>query len=131
MTIPSFVYATFITQYPMYAVNPTQAILTNLWNEVDTIGTPIISTLIQAKQEYYYYVVEAHLAELWLRGPGANGITSASQQDSVTVTFEIDKANSLLFWNQTSWGAKIAQLIKMRGGFTFICGGNNYYDRYS
>lgn len=130
MAISSFDYSTFITQYPMYSTNPSQAILTNLWNEVDVVGTPIITNVVPGKQSYYYYLVEAHLAELWNRGPGANGVTSASSQDSVSINFEIDKSNSLLWWNQTGWGAKIALLIKMRGSFTFIYGGKNYNDRY-
>lgn len=130
MTIPTFDITTFRTQYPMYS-GISDAILTDLWTEVDTVGTPIVGALVDGKQSYYYYVVEAHLAELWQRGPGVNGITSASNQDFVTVTFEVDKSNSLIWWNQTSWGAKIAQLIKMYGGFNFICGGNNYYDIYN
>lgn len=129
--IPSFDYTLFITNYPMYATSPSQAILTNLWNEVAVVGSPIISIVATSAQSYYYYLVEAHLAELWNRGPGANGITSSSTQGTVSVGFEVDKSNSLIWWNQTEWGAKIAQLIKMRGGFNFICGGQNYYDRYN
>ena len=129
--IPTFDYATFIAEYPMYATYPPEAVLTNLWIEVDAIGTPIVRTLVQNKQSYYYYVIEAHLAELWKRGPGANGVTQSSNQDSVAVTFQLDASNSLQYWNQTAWGAKIAHLIKMRGSFTFFYGGSNYYDNYN
>lgn len=131
MAIPDFDYASFIDQYPMYALAPSEAVLTNLWNEVDVVGTPIISSVVLSKQSYYYYVVLAHLAELWQRGPGATGITSASTQGTVSINFEVDKSPSLFWWNQTTWGQKIALLIKMRGGFTFIFGGQNYYDRYN
>jgi len=130
MPIPDFNIATFRDTYQMYYAIP-DAILENLWQEVDVVGTPIIKKVVLTKQEYYYYVVEAHLAELWQRGPGSTGVTSASSQDSVSVTFEIDKSPSLIFWNQTAWGQKIALLIKMLGGFKFIYGGQNYYDRYS
>lgn len=130
MTIPTFDVTYFKEIYPMYA-SISDAILENLWNEVDVAGTPIISAVVDSKQSYYYYLVEAHLAELWNRGPGATGITSASTQGSVSITLEVDKSSSFLWWNQTSWGQKIVQLMKMRGGLKFIYGGHNYYDRYS
>ncbi len=130
MSIPIFDIVKFRSQYPMY-FSISDATLEGLWIEVDTVGTPIISTLVIDKQEHYYYVVEAHLAELFQRGTGINGIINSATQGTVTATATVDNSNSLIWWNQTTWGAKIAQLIKMRGGFTFICGGNNYYDRYS
>ncbi len=130
MSIPIFDIVKFRAQYPMY-FTISDATLEGLWIEVDTVGTPIISTLVLDKQEHYYYVVEAHLAELFQRGAGINGIINSATQGTVTATATVDNSNSLIWWNQTTWGAKIAQLIKMRGGFTFICGGNNYYDRYS
>lgn len=130
MAIPSFNLTTFRTLYPMYTAVP-DAVLTNFWTAVDTVGTPIVGTLAEAKQSYYYYLIEAHFAELWQRGPGANGIVNSSTQGTVSIGFEVDKANSFIWWNQTSWGAQIVQLIKMRGGFTFIYGGPNYCDIYS
>ena len=130
MSIPIFDIVKFRSQYPMY-FSISDATLEGLWIEVDTVGTPIISTLVIDKQEHYYYVVEAHLAELFQRGSGINGIINSATQGTVTATATVDNSNSLIWWNQTTWGAKIAQLIKMHGGFTFICGGNNYYDRYS
>lgn len=129
--IPSFDYSHFISIYPMYSTNPSQAVLTNLWNDVDALGTPIVSTLVPTKQEYYYYVVEAHLAELWIRGAGVTGILTNTNQDSVSIALYTSKNEALLFWNQTAWGQKIAQLIQMRGTFTFIFGGNNYYNIYN
>ena len=129
--IPAFDYPTFIAQYPMYATAPTQAILTNLWNEVDAVGTPLIKILQPQFRDYYYYVVLAHLAELWQKGPLVNGVTTSANQDSAVVGLEVDKSNSLIWWNQTGWGAKIAQLIKSRGGFMFVYGGSNFNDIYN
>ncbi len=131
MAIPSFDYATFIAQYPMYSTSPSQAVLTNLWTQVNVVGTPIIGCVPDASQSYYYYLVLAHLAELWLRGPGAVGIVSSSTQGTVSIGLEVPKSQGLIWWNQTQWGQQIAQIIMMRGGFTFIYGGHNYYDRYS
>lgn len=129
MAIPTFDLPTFRTLYPMYAAVP-DVVLINFWVAVDTVGTPIVSELVDAKQSYYYYLIEAHFAELWQRGPGVNGITSSSTQGTVSIGFEVDKANTYIWWNQTSWGAQIVQIIKMIGGFTFICGGPNYYGIY-
>jgi hypothetical protein len=60
----------------------------------------------------------AHLAELEVRR--ANGVLSSSTQGTVTVGMEVDKGNIYLWFNQTRWGAKIAQLMKSYGGFRFI-----------
>ena len=119
MTIPAFNITLFRTQYPMYA-SISDAILANLWIEVDEVGTPIVSTLPFDKQEHYYYLVEAHLAELWDRGPGANGIVTEAEQGTVKAALFVDESNSLIWWNQTAWGAKIAYIIKMRGGFNSV-----------
>lgn len=122
MSIPNFDINYFRESYPMYS-DISDTILTNLWTEVDVFGTPIISYLKPDKQTYYYYVVEAHLAELWKRGPGTNGIINSSTQGTVSASFTVEQTGSILWWNQTSWGAKIATLIKMLGGFRFIsCG---------
>ena len=122
MAIPAFDIDYFRQFYPMYA-SISDDILTNLWTGADVFGTPIISYQPTAdKQRYFYYVVEAHLAELYLRGPGATGITSSTSQGSVSIAFEVDKSNSLLFWNQTSWGMQIAYLMKKHGGFALIPG---------
>jgi hypothetical protein len=122
--IPAFDIALFRSQYPMYSAIP-DAVLTNLWTAADAFGTPIITSLVPGKQSYFYYLVEAHLAELWSRGPGANGVVTEGKQGTVDAMFEVDKSNYALWWNQTSWGAQIALLMKMRGGFTpiFGCGG--------
>lgn len=125
MAIPAFNITLFRTQYPMYASIP-DAVLTNLWIEVDEVGTPIVSTLPLDKQEHYYYVVEAHLAELWSRGPGAGGIVTEAEQGAVNAAFFIDESNALIWWNQTAWGAKIAYLMKMRGGFNSVNTCNNF-----
>lgn len=117
--IPAFDLATFRASYPQYSAVP-DAVLTNLWNDVDTFATPIVNTLVADKQSYYYYVAEAHFAELWVRGPGSVGIVEASSQGTVSIGTVVDKSNSLIFWNQTAWGQRIAVLIKMRGGFKFI-----------
>ncbi len=130
MAIPAFDISIFRAQYPMYASIP-DAVLIGLWIEVDEMGTPIIISIPVAKQEHYYYIVEAHLAELWLRGPGANGILSEAEQGTVRAAFEVDKSNAYIWWNQTAWGAKIVALMKMRGGFIAILGSNNYYNLYS
>jgi hypothetical protein len=130
MAIPVFDVNYFKEIYPMFATM-SDVILENLWEEVDVVGSPIISSVVDSKQSYYYYVVEAHLAELWNRGAGVTGIVSASTQGSVSVTLEVDKSSPFLFWNQTSFGQKIVQLMKMRGGLKFIYGGQNYYDRYN
>ncbi len=114
--IPTFDVTLFRTQYPMYT-SISDAILTNLWIEVDEIGTPLVTTFPVSKQSHYYYLVEAHLAELWSRGPGANGIVTEAEQGTVKAALFVDESNALIWWNQTMWGAKIAYLMKMRGGF--------------
>jgi hypothetical protein len=119
VTFPTFDITLFRAQYPMYASIP-DAVLENLWIEVDEVGTPIVSTLPVDKQLHYYYVVEAHLAELWSRGPGAGGIVTDAEQGTVSSKFYIDESNALIWWNQTAWGAKIAYIIKMHGGFQSI-----------
>ena len=119
MAIPAFDINKFRTQYPMYS-SISDAILENLWIEVDEVGTPIVSLLPIEKQEHYYYVVLAHLAELWNRGPGANGLVTEADQGTVRVALFVDQSNVYIWWNQTEWGAKIVVLMKMRGGFTPI-----------
>lgn len=119
MSIPAFDIDLFRAQYPMYASIP-DAVLINLWIDVDEVGTPIVSLLPIDKQEHYYYVVEAHLAELWNRGPGAGGIVTDAEQGTVNAKFFIDESNALIWWNQTAWGAKIAYLMKMHSGFQSV-----------
>jgi len=119
LAIPAFDINLFRAQYPMYA-NIPDAVLINLWIEVDEVGTPIVSLLPIDKQEHYYYVVEAHLAELWNRGPGAGGIVTEAKQGTVDGKFFVDESNALIWWNQTAWGAKIAYLMKMHGGFQSV-----------
>ena len=117
--IPSFDYDFFIEAFPQYATI-SEATLTMFWTDCDTYGTPIIGTLVTAKQSTYYYYAEAHFAELWVRGAGSVGIVESSSQGTVTIGTVVDKSNSLIFWNQTEWGQRIAMLIKMRGGFRII-----------
>ena len=116
---PNFNYTYFIETFPEYA-NINQSTLEMFWVDVDTYATPIISKLVTSKQSTYYYYAEAHFAELFVRGPGSVGIVEGSTQGTVTISTVVDKSNSIIFWNQTSWGQRIAQLIKMRGGFRII-----------
>lgn len=130
--VPVWDITTFRARYTMFS-SISDAVLNDLWIEAVDFGKPIISRLNDdATQQHYYYVVEAHLAELERRG-GINGVLNSSTQGTVSAGFEVDKSNSLLWWNQTRWGAKIAQLIKSFGGFRFIpgyrCHGYNQWGR--
>jgi len=116
---PAFNYTEFIAKFPQYA-NIPQATLEMFWVDVDTYATPIVSQLVANKQLQYYYYAEAHFAELSVRGVGSVGIVESSTQGTVTIGTVVDKSNALIFWNQTSWGQRIAQLIKMRGGFRIV-----------
>lgn len=106
----------------MYASIPDN-ILENFWIWADILGTPIISwQRTETKRTSLYYLVLAHLCELYKRGPGAVGMITTATEGTTTVGFEVNKSNSLIFWNQTSWGMIIALLMKRRGGFQFIPG---------
>lgn len=117
--IPVFDSTAFLTLFPQYANIPL-ANLEMFWVDVDTYATPIINTLVVNKQLIYYFYAEAHFCEMWKRGAGSTGIVEASSQGTVSISTVVDKSNSLIFWNQTQWGQRIAKLIKMRGGFRII-----------
>ena len=116
MSNPVLVIADWRARYSMYN-NVSDLVLNNLWIEAIIFGKPIISKIIN-NQLHYYYIMLAHLTELEIRE--ANGVSSSGLQGSVTVKLEIDKSNIYLWYNQTQWGAKIAQLMKRFGGFRFI-----------
>lgn len=117
--IPTFDSVAFLALFPQYAAIPTAA-LNMFWVDADTYATPIISTLVSNKQLTYYFYAEAHFCEMWNRGAGSVGIVDNSSQGTVSIGMVVDKSNSLLFWNQTQWGQRIAKLMKMRGGFRII-----------
>lgn len=116
MSDPVLVIADWRARYTMYD-SVSDLVLNDLWIEAITFGKPIILRLT-SNQLHYYYVMLAHLAELEIRR--ANGVLSSSSQGTVTVALEVDKSNIYLWYNQTQWGAKIAQLMKAFGGFRFI-----------
>ena len=118
MYAPILVIADWRARYTMYASTP-DIVLNDLWIETITFGQPIVSRLrVDTIQLHYYYVMLAHLVELEIRR--ANGVLSSSTQGTVTVALEVDKSNIYLWYNQTQWGAKIAQLMKSYVGFRFI-----------
>ncbi len=117
--IPTFDSVAFLALFPQYAAIPT-ATLNMFWVDADTYATPIINTLVSNKQLTYYFYAEAHFCEMWNRGAGSVGIVDNSSQGTVSIGTVVDKSNSLLFWNKTQWGQRIAKLIKMRGGFRII-----------
>lgn len=127
--IPTFDSVEFLTKFPQYSNIPTPT-LEMFWIDCDTYATPIVQTLVVAKQLTYYYYAEAHFCELYKRGAGSVGIVESTSQGTVDVSLVVDKSNSLLFWNQTSWGQRIAMLIKMRGGFRIIPAAQNCTNQF-
>ncbi len=86
-------------------------------------------------QPYNYYwagVILAHVVSLYNR-PVVGRLSSATEGD-VTGGFDYLGTQNNQWWNQTTYGARIWQLLKLRGGFTaypnnpyqgFVYQGNN------
>lgn len=107
----------FKTKYPMYA-DISDATIINLWVAVELNSPGFFWAYSQNTANHYWYVVLAHYCQLW-QTQQAGRITAASEGD-VNVTLEQLGAPSLQWWCSTNFGNEIAQLLRRRGGFTYV-----------
>ncbi len=115
--IPTLDITAWRTIYTMYS-QVSDAVLNNLWVGVETTTPAMILAYSQSKINYYYYLVLAHYAEMWLTQQNGR-VVAATQKDTAT-TFESLGSPTLQWWASTQWGAQIAQLIRQRGGATWV-----------
>jgi hypothetical protein len=111
---------TFQALYPEYYSIQT-VVLNDLWIAVENISPGFIWNYTQQMANSYWFKVLAHLCQLRLtRQPGR--VVSGVQGDTTTSFENIPQtsAGSLQWWSSTNWGLEIAQLIRRRGGSTYI-----------
>lgn len=103
--------------YPMYA-DIADDILDNLWIAVELNSPGFIWAYSQKTANYYWYIVLAHYCQLWTTQQ-AGRIKDASE-GKVSMSLEDLGSPNLQWWCSTNWGNQIAQLLRRRGGFTYI-----------
>jgi len=109
--------ADFKLQYPMYSDIPDN-ILLNLWIAVELNAPGFFWAYSQNTANHYWYVVLAHYCQLW-NTQQAGRITDAAEGD-VSMSLEQLGAPSLQWWCSTNWGNEVAQLLRRRGGATYV-----------
>lgn len=108
----------FKNKYPMYSDISDDTML-NLWVAVELNAPYFFWQYTQNTANHYWYVVLAHYCQLW-QTMQAGKINNAAEGD-VSVGYENLGQPSRMWWCSTSWGNEVSQLIRRRGGFTYVC----------